>query len=120
RRASTSTRPTRWGDPQYAKATRRHKTENPTEAGFVAGGAPKRNRTVDLLLTMETLCRLSYRGLSGAADRSNHTRRSAMMRTRPGSRSRHPARPRGELHDLAQIGQIDVSRHLGDRRAVGD
>ena len=25
-------------------------------------GAPKGNRTLDLLLTMETLCRLSYRG----------------------------------------------------------
>ena len=30
--------------------------------GAFCRGAPKRNRTVDLLLTMETLCRLSYRG----------------------------------------------------------
>lgn len=28
-------------------------------------GAPKGNRTLDLLLTMETLCRLSYRGNVG-------------------------------------------------------
>jgi hypothetical protein len=27
--------------------------------------APKGNRTLDLLLTMETLCRLSYRGGAG-------------------------------------------------------
>ena len=40
-------------------------TKGPRQlAGAFFAGAPIRNRTVDLLLTMETLCRLSYWGLS--------------------------------------------------------
>ena len=34
-------------------------------AAWAATRAPKGNRTLDLLLTMETLCLLSYRGNAG-------------------------------------------------------
>ncbi len=52
--------------------------------------APKGNRTLDLLLTMETLCRLSYRGSAEQA-----TRRTARREIRPTAPS--PLSPRSPL-----------------------
>src|SRR3954451_551514 len=50
--------------------------------------APIRNRTVDLLLTMETLCRLSYWGTR----RTRIHGRGAAGEPVPDSRFRHPSR----------------------------
>ena len=49
-----------------AKGIRKHDSRRQLTlraATRAPNGAPKRNRTVDLLLTMETLYRLSYRGI---------------------------------------------------------
>src|SRR3954470_18424828 len=50
-------------------------------AGRAPPGAPIGNRTLDLLLTMETLCRLSYRGAAGADPGSGSTVHGAGGRT---------------------------------------
>ena len=57
--------------------------EFPAEAGNPLIRAPMRNRTADLLLTMETLYRLSYRGERGRQ----------YLVTAPNTKSRR-ARPR--------------------------
>src|SRR3954452_8349969 len=50
-------------------------------AGRAPPGAPIGNRTLDLLLTMETLCRLSYRGAARADPGSGSTVHGAGGRT---------------------------------------
>src|SRR5215211_404782 len=56
----------------------------------VSDRAPMRNRTADLLLTMETLCRLSYRGLLDPA-----------RRVMPTHQDTHCARPAANLRTFA-------------------
>src|SRR5690348_11632205 len=89
--------------------------------------APMRNRTADLLLTMETLYRLSYRGTStfvdsgatSAAPTPKDTQRQPWMRIRDPADRGTPGRsirtesPRGRVRCALTPRRYDMGRLVG-------